>query len=110
MDDIIVEDVEVEEKVMETRAVDPDKVLEFIYGGVTYKYSQPAGVYMDSDSRKQGNRLMDDSLLEAVGLKGATKHRAKGHPWSEIVPPIHALQLFVVLYKAANITAVEAEG
>ncbi len=97
-------------KVMETRAVDPDKIMESVQGKVTYRYTQPAGVYMDQDSRTQGNRLIDDNIIEAVGLVGAAELRAKGHPWSKIVPPIHALQLFVVLYKAANITAVESEG
>jgi len=107
---MIMAEEKVVEKTMEVRAIDPDAVMEMVQGNVTYRYRQPAGVYMDSDSRKQGNRLMDDCLLEAVGLKGATELRAKGHPWSKIVPPLHALQLFVVLYKAANITAVEAEG
>lgn len=97
-------------KVMETRAVDPDAIMESVQGDVTYKFRQPAGVFLDTDSRKQGNRMMDDCLIDAVGLKGAEELRAKGHPWSKIVPPIHALQLFVELYKAANITAVESEG
>jgi len=97
-------------KVMETRAIDPDALMEHVEGNVTYIYRQPAGVYMDKDSRTQGNRLMDENLVEAKGLIGADKLRAKGHPWHKIVPPIHALNLFVVLYKAANITEVEAEG
>ena len=99
-----------EAKAMEVRAVDPDKIMDFEQGGVVYKYRQPAGVYMDKDSTTQGNRMMDDCLIDAVGLKGATELRAKGHPWSKIVPSIHALKLFVVLYKAANVTAVESEG
>jgi len=97
-------------KMMETRAIDPDKLMEHPEGKVVYVYRQPAGLYMEPDSRKQGNRMMDECLVEARGLVGAEKLRKAGHPWSKIVPTIHAIGLFVVLMKAANITEVETEG
>ena len=108
--DVVVENEAVEEKLMEVRAVDPDKLLELVVGTVTYHYKQPAGVFMDTDSRAQGNKYLNSCLVEAVGLVGAIKLKNAGHKWSDIVPPIHALKLFVELYKAANITVVEAEG
>ena len=98
------------EKTMEVRAVDPEKILTETIESVTYHYRQPAGVFMDQDSRKQGNKYLNACLTKAVGLVGAKGLREKGYIWSDIVPSIHSLKLFVVLYKAANITAVEAEG
>ena len=98
------------EKTMEVRAVDSDKIFKEVLGPVTYHYKQPAGVFMDQDSRTQGNKYLNSCLTRAVGLIGAVELREKGHEWSAIVPPIHALKMFVVLYTAANVTAVEAEG
>ena len=92
------------------RAIDPDMVIEWKRDGVTYRYTQPAGVFAGATQKEHGDALIDACVVAADGLVGADELRAKGHRWSRIIPQTHANWLYLELLTASKLTEVEAEG
>jgi hypothetical protein len=92
------------------RAIDPDMILDWTFEGVTYKYTQPAGVFPGTTQKEHGDALIDACLVSVEGLVDSDELRAKGHKWSRILPQNHANWLYIQLLTASKLTEAEAEG
>lgn len=92
------------------RAIDPDAVLTWEHEGVTYKYTQPAGVFAADNQKEHGDMMLDSCVVSAKGLEGGVELRKRGHAWSRIIPQPHANRLYLQILGVGTITEAEVEG